>query len=1039
MKKISLLFTFVLLCSSLMAQFKTKKNSNPTGFNPTSPVLKPANLNFDKPTTDEDVMHLGPIAEFEDRWEKSQKLRPQSIDANGQARMIMAGSNFGFNSRNGLESQIFALIKEAKPYLNINNPQVEFKIKSSELDELGMEHLRLTQMYNGVEIYGGELIVHTKDSKIESINGVSYPTPKLSNVQPAIDINTLKGIVKQDQATEEKEFNELQSKLVLQRWKDQLVIFHVDKKESQERLAYHVIYYPNVIDRWEYIVDALDGTIIQKFKSTCDFNVNHHHGASCTHNHTSKEISKPNKVMDGPVTATAQDLKNISRTINTWEVGSDYVMIDASRSMYNSFQSNMPNDPVGVIWTVDAGNTSPQSGNFGFNHVVSGNNSWSGEKNGVSAHFNGGEAYEYFKNVHGRESINGQGGNIISIINVSDGSGGDMDNAFWNGQAMFYGNGDFAFTAPLAKSLDVAAHEMSHGVVQASANLEYYGESGAMNESFADIFGAMVDGDWLIGEDIVNTSIFTGGALRNMQDPHNGQSTNNFQNGWQPKRVSEQYNGSEDNAGVHWNSGIPNHAYYLIAEEITPTKAERIFYRALTQYLTKSSQFVDLRIAVEKSASDLYGTTELNACKEAFDIVEIAGGQGGDYQNDQNSNPGDDFILFAGQNLDRIGVLNNTGGVIADPISNKNPISRPSITDNGESIYFIADDKMIHRINIQWPEGNVSEEVVQTQAIWRNVVVSKDGRRFAALTEDYDNKLLVYDFVVGDWNEYELFNPTTGTGGVTTGDVLYADAMEFDLSGQSIIYDAINRISSQGGADDIEYWDVSFINVWNNSSDTWSLGQTSKLFSQLPDGVSVGNPSFAKNSPYIIAIDVLDNGDNFVVGVNIETGDIGTYYENQGLGYPSFSRTDEQLLFDAPWSNGNDIGILDVANDKISAVAGTEFLFFEEGRWGVWFANGERDLTSTAELDLTHGSLSVYPNPTDGQLDLVINTEDNSDLTLRIIDQNARVVTTKNMRTIRGENKCQLDISNQPNGVYHLQIIDEEKMYSTKVVKIKRD
>jgi Zn-dependent metalloprotease len=92
------------------------------------------------------------------------------------------------------------------------------------------------------------------------------------------------------------------------------------------------------------------------------------------------------------------------------------------------------------------------------------------------------------------------------LINVADDDGSSMGNAFWNGQAMFYGNGDGAFQ-PLARGLDVAGHEMSHGVIQSTANLEYQGESGALNESFADVFGVLIDrDDWKIGEDVVKAS-----------------------------------------------------------------------------------------------------------------------------------------------------------------------------------------------------------------------------------------------------------------------------------------------------------------------------------------------------------------------------------------------------------------------------------------------------------------------------------------------------------------------------------------------------
>ena len=101
---------------------------------------------------------------------------------------------------------------------------------------------------------------------------------------------------------------------------------------------------------------------------------------------------------------------------------------------------------------------------------------WS-NKTAVSAHYNSSVAYEYYRTTHNRNSINGTGGNVVSIINVNNKNGTKMDNAYWNGEMMFYGNGNSAFL-PLAGSLDVAGHEMTHGVVQNTANLEYQGQSG---------------------------------------------------------------------------------------------------------------------------------------------------------------------------------------------------------------------------------------------------------------------------------------------------------------------------------------------------------------------------------------------------------------------------------------------------------------------------------------------------------------------------------------------------------------------------------
>ena len=105
----------------------------------------------------------------------------------------------------------------------------------------------------------------------------------------------------------------------------------------------------------------------------------------------------------------------IRDSINTYEAGNSFYLIDASRDMFSNI-SSLPNDPSGVIWTIDAFNTSPAKSNFKYDHVLSTNNTWVNTPTGVSSHYNGGKAFEYYRIVHNRNSIDGQGGNIISCL-----------------------------------------------------------------------------------------------------------------------------------------------------------------------------------------------------------------------------------------------------------------------------------------------------------------------------------------------------------------------------------------------------------------------------------------------------------------------------------------------------------------------------------------------------------------------------------------------------------------------------------------------
>ena len=138
---------------------------------------------------------------------------------------------------------------------------------------------------------------------------------------------------------------------------------------------------------------------------------------------------------------------------------------------------------------------------------------------------------------------------------------------------------------------------------------------------------------------------------------------------------------------------------------------------------------------------------------------------------------------------------------------------------------------------------------------------------------------------------------------------------------------------------------LGFIRVWNNNANNFGDGFVTKLFSALPENASVGNPTFSKNSPFIIGFDLFDefNDDYFVMGANIETGDVGTIWQNFDLGYPSYSVEDDAIIFDAQDSFGDRVvGIADLDSDKINRI-GNPSVFIDGGflgaRWGTWFGN----------------------------------------------------------------------------------------------------
>lgn len=549
-----------------------------------------------------------------------------------------------------------------------------------------------------------------------------------------------------------------------------------------------------------------------------------------------------------------------------------------------------------------------------------------------------------------------------------------MDNAYWNGEMMFYGNGNTAFT-PLAGSLDVGGHEMTHGIVQNTANLEYKGQSGAINESMADVFGSLIDrDDWKIGEDITKTSYIPSGALRDLSDPHNGRSNLN-QAGYQPKIMAEYYTGTQDNGGVHINSGIPNYAYYLIASNIGKEKAEKIYYRALTVYLTSQSQFIDLRKAVIKSAEDLYGngSSEANRSVTSFNTVGIYGyngtGSGGTTGNGNgevilSQNPGVEGILSYDTDEGTSGTMytSSTSGTGFVSRSQTRAKRKASITDDGTKAYFVSDvDDRIKSFNVT---GSANETYVSAAGdAFDNVAISKNGNRMAAITSELDSSIYVYDFTLKEWKQFKLYNPTF-TEGVNSGGVLYADGLEWDYSGQYLVYDAKNLIEGTF-TDDITWWDIGIIKVWDNKSNTWGDGTIQKLFNQLESNISIGNPTFAKNTGNIIAFDVIDTDlDEYAIfGKNTVTGKSNEIVSNTQIGFPNYSNKDDKLIFDGTdFFDVEVLKVIGVGSDKISGT-GSSSVLIEEAKWGSWYAQGSRSLLSNAKDVLSFSFPYLNPSP----------------------------------------------------------------------------
>jgi bacillolysin len=651
------------------------------------------------------------------------------------------------------------------------------------------------------------------------------------------------------------------------------------------------------------------------------------------------------------VKASGKDLNGVMQNFETFQSGTTYYLMDATRSMYDAAKSTVKK-PVGAIITYDALNKQNENGSFDTYYITSKDNkNWNA--NAISAHTNAGKAYDYYEKTHKRNSLDGKGGTIVSIVNVLE-DGKPMDNAYWSGEFMAYGNGNVS-CKPLAGGLDVAGHEMTHGVIDHTANLIYQEQSGAINESMADIFGAMVDrDDWLIGEDIVLKTKYTSGAMRSMSNPNqNGKGTT----GYQPKTMAEFLVTKDDNGGVHRNSGITNYAFYLFATKIGKEKAEQVYYRTLTKYLTLNSKFLDLRLAVIRSSVDLYGenSAEVQAAKTAFDTVGIVETTDKpDEPKDLPANNGQDMIILYSIGDEKLYTAPVSTGNLTARIKARIE-HRPSITDDGQNAFYVTDDGRIRAVNLT---GTAKEVIISDEPIWDNVAISRDGTKLAALTKEKDKSIWVYSYDLKKWKQFPLSNPTSAEG-ISTGEVEYADSFEWNFAGEFLIYDAFNKLKSGDGTD-LEFWDVGIIDVWNNDQKGFSEGNILKLFKNLEEGESVGNPSFSRNSPNIIAFDYYNDIDQrYKVWIgDLKTGTLNTVLNNVTLSFPGYSRLDDQLIFNTLSADGNKemVASLEVQADKMTSKGEVKPLY-ENAKWAVWYAGGTRAETGKTAQTITFNAI----------------------------------------------------------------------------------
>jgi Zn-dependent metalloprotease len=475
--------------------------------------------------------------------------------------------------------------------LGIQSPE-DLVARSVLVDDDGTEHVRMDRTYRGLRVIGGDLVVHRRtDGTAQEMSLASSASLKDLAFKPTLDVEG--AVLRAESAFSGERQGPGRAEPV------------VDARPGRApALAYEVVLEGFRLDttpsELHVLVDASTGAIREKWDAV----------------HTSAAAGTGYSLYSGTV------------QLSTNSVSGGYELRDVTRGA--------------GFYTMDMKSRQlpPLLGNGIFTDA---DNAWgtgigsSTQSAAVDAHFGQQVTYDYYKNAHGRNGIDGAGKTGYNRVHY----GKSYNNAYWQDSCfcMTYGDGDGSVLSALT-SLDVAGHEMSHGVTSRTANLTYSDESGGLNEATSDIFGSMVEfsanspsdpGDYLIGETIYTPGT-PGDALRYMYRPSlDGSSPDCWYNGI----------GSLD---VHYSSGIANHFFYLLAEGSAPAggpssptcnaaslsglgreKAAKVWYRALTVYMTSSTNYAGARAATLSAAVDLFGagSAESSAVAAAWAAVNV--------------------------------------------------------------------------------------------------------------------------------------------------------------------------------------------------------------------------------------------------------------------------------------------------------------------------------------------------------------------------------------------------------------------------------
>lgn len=873
----------------------------------------------------------------------------------------------------------------------------------SNLDKTGITHDKFQQYYKNIKVEFGTIITHSNLEGVYLVNGELYNANNL-------DINT--SISKEEALN--KALNQIKASLYL--WEDneqskllnyekpkgELVIFP-DLKSNQIHLAYKFDVYSLIPHKREEIyVDANTGLILFSNPITkhTDHKANYNEGLL-------NNLTENSFLIPGSAATRYSGNKQIETSLN----GTNYILQDLTRGngilTYNCQTGGYQN----IDFTdIDNNWTSAE-----FNNTQKDNAA-------LDAHWGAEVTYDFWNTLFNRNSYDNNGSAIKSYVHF----GTDFANASWNGAFMTYGDGNTNIQ-PLT-SIDVCGHEIGHAICTYTANLVYQNQSGAMNEGFSDIWGACIEqygktgtlngtispNIWLIGEDLSNTPFRSMSNPLQYNDPNTYLGTN-----W--------YAGTADSGGVHTNSGVLNHWFYILTVGKSGTnnapnpdtynvagigmqKAAEIAYITERDYLTPNSTYADARIASIEAASSIYcaNSPEVIAVTNAWYAVNV----GEVYSTIQN-----DIALQTITGVSSISCGENITPVLKLKNQGLNPITSISISytiDGGTAI------------NQTWSE-NLGPCAETTYSI--PISGLSRGKHIMSITstisndEKSENNTKSVILLINDAGTVGNVNPFTNN----------TDALiSYNLSESTSTWvRGIRNTGTLSSAGNTVYT--------TNLTGNYANNKKAFIVSQCYDLLNVSNPQIS----FAMKFDLEQDWDIVYVEYTTNMGQSWSVLGQMGTNWYNSDRTPQTTGNDcnncvgAQWT-GTDTTLKTYTYPLTNLIGQSNVIFrivFHSDQaindLGVniddFVISG---LLSNEKFQLNN--ISIYPNPSKGIYNISLgNVNPTSievyDLTGKIILSKKDIVTSNFETTI--------DLSSSSQGIYFVKIKENNKQIVKRIIK----